>query len=40
MWDAIAIASQTGQPMNVAGFPAPLFYANQLPDTYEQATPN
>ena len=35
MWDSIAIATQTEQPMNVAGFPAPLMYANQLPDTYE-----
>src|SRR5205807_3364564 len=35
LWDAIAIATQTEQPMNVAGFPAPVMYANQLPDPYE-----
>ena len=35
LWDAIAIATQTEEPMNVAGFPAPVMYANQLPDPYE-----
>ena len=35
LWDAIAIATQTEQPMNVAGFPAPVLYANELPDAYE-----
>lgn len=35
LWDAIAIATQTEQPMNVAGFAAPLLYANQLPDPSE-----
>ena len=35
MWDGIAIATQTEQPMNVAGFANPVMYANQLPDAYE-----
>ena len=35
LWDSVAIATQTEEPMNVDGFPAPLMYANQLPDTYE-----
>ena len=35
MWDAIAIATQTEQPMNVAGWANPVMYANQLPDPYE-----
>ena|SRR5579871_4312576 len=35
LWDAIAIATQTEEPMNVAGFPGPVMYANQLPDPYE-----
>jgi hypothetical protein len=35
LWDSIAIATQTEQPMNVAGFPNPVMYANELPDPYE-----
>jgi len=35
LWDAIAIATQTEEPMSVAGFPAPVMYANQLPDPSE-----
>jgi hypothetical protein len=35
MWDAIAVATQTEQPMNVAGFANPVMYANELPDPYE-----
>jgi uncharacterized protein DUF1553 len=35
LWDAIAIATQTEQPMNVAGFANPVMYANELPDPYE-----
>ena len=35
LWDAIAIATQTEEPMNVAGFPNPVMYANELPDPYE-----
>ena len=35
LWDGIAIATQTEQPMNVAGFLNPVMYANQLPDPYE-----
>jgi Protein of unknown function (DUF1549)/Protein of unknown function (DUF1553) len=35
LWDAITIATQTEQPMNVAGFPNPVMYANELPDPYE-----
>ena len=35
LWDALAIATQTEQPMNVAGFTKPVMYANELPDAYE-----
>ncbi len=35
LWDAIAIATQTETPMNVAGFANPVMYANELPDPYE-----
>ena len=35
LWDALAIATQTEQPMNVAGFNKPVMYANELPDAYE-----
>lgn len=35
LWDAIAIATQTEEPMNVAGFANPVMYANELPDPYE-----
>ncbi len=35
LWDAIAISTQTEEPMNVAGFPNPVMYANELPDPYE-----
>jgi hypothetical protein len=35
LWDAIAIATQTEEPMNVEGFDRPLMYANQLPDPSE-----
>jgi hypothetical protein len=35
LWDAITTATQTEEPMNVAGFPNPVMYANELPDPYE-----
>lgn len=35
LWDSIAIATQTEQPMNIAGFAKPAMYANELPDPYE-----
>jgi len=35
LWDAVAIATQTEEPMNVAGFANPVMYANELPDPYE-----